>query len=613
MKFSYKILENLVPQIKSIEDLAEKLEFHLFNVESVSGDVLDIEILPNRYDAASYFGLAKEIAAILGVSAKISKLSKVKGQGSKVVFNVFIKTNFCRRIAAAYIKGIKISESPQWLKDALVVSGLRPINNLVDITNYVTFETGQPLHAFDFDKMEGGELIVRPAMKGEDVETLDGQKFNLDINTLVLADKSHSLDIAGIKGGKRAEITGKTRNILLTAGNFDGANIYKTSRRLGLATDASLRFSHNLHPDLVELGLSRAIELIKELCGGEMGQIKDVYPKPYKRPVIKFDVKKFNQLSGLNLSQKEALRYLNHLDFQYRTDIECFEDLVEEVCRLYGYHKLPAIPPKVSLQPSGREDQIILKDKVRRILIGFGIDEVYNYSFLPEGELKLENPTSRELAYLRSYLIPGLIKSIKGNLRYFDRVAIFEIGRVWPNINTEKLMLGIAMPDFLELKGVVGQLLKGLGIKDCFFNEDSDDGLRIEADRVFFGNLWLSQNHNLALTEIDLDKLLKLAREEKEFRPLPKFPSISRDISALVLKKIKIGEIMEAIRETPNYLAGLDFAGVYESPDFGDDSQSLTFHIVFQAENHTLTDAEADKEIKKIIAVLKKKFGAEIR
>ncbi len=610
MKFSYKLLKNLVPQIKSIEDLAAKLESYLFAVDSVSGDVLDIKILPNRYDAASYFGLAKEMAAILGVSVKIPKLSKVKGQGSKVVFKLAVKTNLCRRLAAVYIEGIKISESPQWLKDALTASGLRPINNLVDITNYVTFETGQPLHAFDFDKMEGGELMARPALKDEDLETLDGQRFDLDSNILVLADKISPLDVAGIKGGRKAEITNKTKNILLTAGNFDGGAIYRTSRRLKLVSDASLRFSHNLHPDLVELGLSRGVELIKELAGGKIGLVKDLYPKPYKRPPIKFDFKKFNQLTGLNLTEKQALKYLNLLDLKYRTDIERFEDLIEEVCRLNGYQNLPAAPPQLVLGPGAGEDQIVLKDKIRGLLTGFGLDEVYNYSFIAKGEVKLENPVSSDRAYLRPSLLPALEKNFIDNHRFFDRVAIFEIGKVWPDVNKETLMLGLALDDFLELKGIVDQLLEGLGVEEYFFREDGEK-LRIEINHSVLG--YLSVLGKAAVGEVGLDKLLKLVESEREFIPLSKFPSISRDLSLLVSRTIRIGQVMEVIENIPNHLIDLDLIDIYDSPDFGEDLQSLSFRLVFQAEDCTLTDAEVDKEMKKIGAVVVDKFEAEIR
>lgn len=628
MKFSYKYLKNFVADMPSCQELAEKLAFHLFEVESNNGDIFDIKILPNRYsDAACYLGLAREIAAICNKTLKEPLVRNLKAEIKKTA-PVAIKSKFCRRLSARYFEGIKIGPSPKWLVEALAASGLRSINNLVDITNYVTLETGQPLHAFDFEKMTGWQLIVRAGQAGEIVETLDGVKVELDSDIMVLADKKDPLDIAGIKGGKKAEITSATKNILLTAGNFDGVTIYKTSRKIALTTDASIRFSHNLSPELVGSGLARATQLIKELCGGQVGPLTDVYPNKPSKIVIRFDIEKFNALTGVNLKENQAINHLKKLNFSVknnlvevpaiRTDVETPEDLTEEIMRLYGYENIKPIPPHVTLSSPGFEDQIVLKDKIKNILINLGLNEIYNYSFIGGGDLKLENPTSSETSFLRHSLSSGLLTTITNNLRFFDRVPIFEIGRVFTYPDKETEFLGLAIGDqkhncFFEVRGAVDSLLEKLGLTDYFMREEASDRLRLEANHHVLGYLSHQDGGRLAIAEINLEKLLRLVTEEKEYEPLSKFPSISRDISVLASREIRVNQIMELIEAAAfKYLDDVDLIDTYEDPKLMG-QESLTFRLVFLAENKTLTDKEIDDEMAKVTKALTEKLGVEIR
>lgn len=628
MKFSYKILKNFIADIPSRQELAEKLSFHLFEVESAAGDIFDIKILPNRYsDAACYLGLAREIAAICSKTLKEPLVNELKTEIKKSA-TVRIQSKLCRRLAARYFEGIKIGPSPKWLVEALAASDMRSINNLVDITNYVTLETGQPLHAFDFDKMAGGQLIARGGRKGEVVETLDNQKIELNSEVLILADKKYPLDVAGVKGGKKAEITNATKNILLTAGNFDGVTIYKTSRQINLITDASIRFSHNISSELVGWGLARAAELIQKLCGGQMGPTKDVYPKKPAKKVLRFNLDRFNGLVGINLKEGQALGYLKKLNFvvkgnlveapAIRTDIETFEDLVEEIMRLYGYENLKPIAPRVTLHPSGFEDQIVLKDKIRNILTGLGLNEVYNYSFAAGGDLKLENPTNQEMTFLRHSLAGGLTKTIENNLRFFKKVPVFEIGHVFSYPDKEKVHLGLAIGDqkenvFFELKGAVDSLLEKLGLTDYFMREEASDRLRIEADHHVLGYLSHKENGRIAIAEIDLGETLQQAQGEKEYEPLSKFPSINRDLSVLAPREIRVNQIMELMEAAaPKYLDDVDLIDTYEDPKLLG-QESLTFRLVFLAEDRTLTDNEVDGEMAKINRALTEKLGVEIR
>ena len=633
MKFSYKILKNLVPAIKSREDLVEKLESHLFEVESVAGDMMDIKILPNRYsDAACYNGLAREISVMYGKDFNFKSFDLKSLNIKKGPFEIINKVpKLCRRMSACYFEGIKISLSPKWLKEALESSGIRSINNLVDITNYVTLETGQPMHAFDFDKMTGGQLVVRQSKSGEIVETLDGQKFNVDSSIIVLADKKDPLDIAGIKGGKKAEITDSTKNILLTAGNFDGTSIYKTSRKIGLTTDASVRFSHNISPELVGWGIIRATELILKLCGGKAGGLADNYSKKPSKNIIKFDIEKFNKISGLDLKEKQALNYLKKLGFLVngllvtapliRTDIEIFEDLVEEIMRIYGYEELKAQAPVIFLKSYKQEDQINFKDRIKKILINMGLSEVYNYSFSNKGDIKLENPINKDCSFLRHSLESGLVKNIEDNFRFFQHVGLFELGKVFSYPDKELFILGVAIGDkkektIFELKGIVGQLLSGLGLTDYSMENENSERLRIKSNGAVLGYIRYlrEQGGKISLAEVNLDELLHKAQEEREYEPISKYPSITRDLSILISLDIRVNKIMEIIEASaPQYLDDVDLIDSYEGSEVGEGQQGLTFRLIFLSEEKTLTDKEVDEEFKKVTSALINSLGVEIR
>ncbi|MDP3014857.1 MAG: phenylalanine--tRNA ligase subunit beta [bacterium] len=681
MKFSYALIKKLVPGVKSKKELIEKLNLHSFEVEDAEGDVFDVSVPPNRFsDAGSHMGIARELSAIYRKFFKEPKITLLKSYIKKRV-PVVLKTPLCFRMSACYFGELHIGPSPKWMQKILIDCGLRSINNLVDITNYVTIETGQPLHAFDFDKMEGGQLIIRNAKDGEKVELLDGVEVFLKSDIAVLADLKGALDIAGIKGGKKAEISKKTKNILLTSGNFDGVSIYKASRKTKISTDASLRFSHDISPELASIGINRAGELIKKLCGGKPGILVDIYPEKQRKKIIKFDLEKFNKFIGLDLDSQTIKNYLNLLGFQFprqsasssrssaflvevpplRQDIETFEDLAEEIARLYGYDKIKSTPALIRLIPSGFEDQIILKDKIRKILSGMGLSEVYNYSFISQTDadnmqtnvdsprwsalsprksalVELENPISAQFKYLRPSLASHLLENIKSNSRFFDEIKIFEIGKVFDKTE-EKLILGIAMASknnppaggdemFFEAKGVIERLFKKIGLVDFLMKESRSGNLEIKSGDKIIGFINHLEYKGI-LAEIDLDSLLELVVEEREYRPLPKYPSIMRDISILVEQTARVGEIMQAIQEIDlEYIEDVDLMDEYDliadqrgkglrksalSRRESAVRRSLTFRIVFQAEDRTLTDDEANKEMEKISKMLKIKFKAIIR
>lgn len=635
MKFDYKYLKSLVPGLPPANKTAELLSNHLFETELMGRDILEVEVLANRYsDAACYFGLARELAAMIKRQPKLPSVKKIRIKNSKKI-NVKLQTKECRRLMAQSFFGVKIGPSPKWLIDVLKANGQQTINNLVDITNLATWETGQPLHAFDLDKMTGQNLYVRPAKRGEQVETLDGKIYELNESDLVLADDKGALDVAGIKGGKRAEIDDQTKNILLTAGNFNGAFIYKTSRKINLQTDASARFAHNLTPELVGWGMARASQLVDEICGGGAGPQVDVYKEKPSRHAIKFDVDRFNSLSGLRLKERDALDFLKRLDFAvkrklvampwWRTDITRFEDLVEEVLRLYGYKNLTEQAPVVVLQKLEDEELVTFKKLLKKIMVGFGFDEVYSYSFTSTGEVEVENPVSIAYRFLRPDLIGNLRANLKSNRRFFEQVRIFEVGKVFnleKNQIKEKLHLAFGMTaprvsDFLEIKGLAEQLLQSLGLMDYLFVEDpSGVGLRVESDHHVIGYLTYFEDKKdyQAVAEFDLEKIFDLAEEERSYEETPRFPSIIRDLSVVVPNEVRFSKMLSLIeRASSKYLKDVDVVDFYEDPRFSEGRQALTLRFIFLANDRTLTDSEVDNELKIITKQLVDNFDIEVR
>lgn len=650
MKFSFSLIKKLVPRLKSKKELVEKLNFHSFEAVDLAGDAFDAVVPPNRYSEASHIGIAREISAILGIKApdigkaRGRKIKPFPSKSQSLPFRVEVKDkNLCPRYSAGYFENIKIKSSPKWLQKILIDCGLRPINNVVDAMNYAMLETGQPLHAFDYDKLGTSvkrqaikQIIVRRAKKGEKITTLDSQKFLLDESILVIADDKELLAIAGIKGGKKAEVDKNTKKIIVESANFDSFSVYKASKNLKLATDASARFSRNLSPELAEIGLRRAAELLEGVCGAKAGGIIDIYSQKLSKKIVKFDVDKFNKFIGVDFDAKICREYLERLGFKIgdssktdlssffveapslRLDIETFEDLAEEIIRLYGYNRLKAAPPRVHLIPSGFEDAERLQIKIRKVLTAFGLSETQNYSLIgrcrDDDCIELENPLSEEKRYLRNSLAPLFLKNIEDNLRFFEEIKIFEIGKIFSGRERrEVLTLGVALAsknkeNFFELKGMIDELFKKIGLVDYLFVPEGEI-LKIESGKENVGYLKKESGAGVSyvsLSEINLEKLLTLVVEEHEYAPLPKYPSAMRDVSAAFGENARIGDIVSAIQRSDlKYIEDVDLIDEYQN--------NFTFRIVFQAPDRTLTDEEINQKLKKISDLLENKFGAKIR
>jgi len=608
-----------VKNLPKPEKLAELLTMHSFevkNLEKIRNDwIFDIDVLSNRaHDCLSHIGLARECAALLNSKFKISDFKPKEDKKLKVqdFINVEVRdSELCPRYTARGITDIKVGPSPKWLKDKLEAIGQKSINNIVDATNYLMFEMGQPVHAFDYDKVEGKKIIVRRAKKGEKIVTLEGEKCDLDNDVLVIADSKEPLALAGIKGGKKAEIDNNTTSILLESANFNLHNIHKSSRQLGITTESSLRFEHGLDPNLASEAMNKLAFLIQKIAGGKItkGMI-DVCPKKRTSRKIFISLSKINNLLGTNFTQKTIIKIFKSLQLKaklrknqynqfvveiptWRLDLEIPEDLIEEVGRIYGYEKIPLKPPIGMLVSSRPDDILKLKKKVKNILEGLGLAETYNYSFVGDDDLKmtgdkaenyleLKNPLSSELKYLRRDLITNLLKNVRENFKYFNEIRLFELGKVYYKCRTqsakckinEKMMLAGVVgkkenSPFYEVKGIVDGLLNKLGISNQWYDdfqatpENTEKKIwypgrsaEIKIDDKEIGYLGeinpqiLSEfgiKDQVAAFNIDFESLIRFVSEELIYTSPSKYPAVVRDIAILINLGDRTSDVLNVI------------------------------------------------------------------
>ncbi|MFH1820317.1 MAG: phenylalanine--tRNA ligase subunit beta [Candidatus Nealsonbacteria bacterium] len=672
MVFSYDWLKNYVKKMPKPEKLAELLTVHFAEVEEVKkkeGDVvLDIDIRPNRAsDCFSHLGVAREISAILKSSLIMpsTKITSVLKKKAKDFIEVkVLDKKACPRYTARVMTDVKVGPSPKWLKDKLSVCGLNSINNVVDVANYVMLETGQPLHAFDGDKLAGKKIIVRFAKNKERITTLDDQKFELNSDVLVIADNEKPIAVAGIKGGQSPEISSQTKVVVLESANFAPTIIRRGSKRLNLRTDASIRFEHGLSPDLTEFAVNRAIHLIQKIASGKVAQgMVDVYPNKVISKTIKLEFERVSSLLGIKVPLSETKNILKRLGFQvtsssakflkvkvptFRQDVSIQEDLIEEIGRLYGYDKIPFVFPIASLIPAEKNEFIFWEDRVKTILKEAGFSETYNYSFIGEGEAKifsyssgelveLQNPLSQEQNYLRPSLIPNLLKDVQKNQKNFSKIIIFELGKIFSRKGEKRQLTGLVTGDeFYYLKGMVDLLLQKMGISDIWYDDyqatpeqsklslwhpKKSAEIKIGQQEVgFLGEVSqkitqaLKIQNKVIVFDIDFDALQKLASEEQEYMPLSKFPTAVRDLAVLVPKRTKVVNVLNQINAVGGpIIRDIDLFDIYEGEELPEGQKNLAFHIIYQSEERTLTSKEVDEIHQKIIKALEENPEWQVR
>ena len=665
MLFSYNWLQSFFKKrLPKPEKLAEVLSMHFFEVEEVEKKendwTLDIDVLPNRgADCFSHLGIAREISAILGYKLETpDKTFRETEDKTKDFVKVEIRSKKdCHRYTAKVITDVKVGSSPVWIKEKLKILGLRSINNIVDITNYVMLETGQPLHAFDLDKISDRKIIVRRAQKGDRITTLDDERYGLGKDILVIADSKRPLAIAGIKGGKKAGIDKKTRDIVLESANFNGKTVRKGSKTIDLKTDASWRFEHGIDLNLTETAIKRASCLIQELAKGKVCEgLVDFYPKKPVAKKIKLDLDYTQSLLGVKITAPKVKSILKSLGFDilksstsqflvrvpaFRLDILIPEDLIEEIGRIYGYENIPLAFPKAALIPAKRNFDIFWENKVKDILKESGFTEAYNYSFVSkkQGEIfgynvskmiELENPLSAEYQYLRPSLIPNLLKILKENQKLFKDIRIFEIGKIFiKHKTTEKRMLtGVISGDvFYETKGMIDLLLNKLGLSDIWYDEYKPTPeeskisiwhpkrcaeVKVGQDEIgFLGEISpriiekLKLKSKVMVFDFDFEKLQKSASEETEFQPISSYPSAVRDIAVLVPRDVLVETVLNKINIAGGSLIiDVDLFDIYEGGEISEGKKNLAFHIIYQAQDRTLSSKEIDEIQNKIIKAL---------
>lgn len=833
MKFSFNWLKEYIDLKKiSPEELAKVLTLKSFEVKKISkisrDYILDVDILPNRaHDSLSYIGLAKEVAALFNLKFKESKF-KFRETNQKInkYLNIEIKEPvLCRRYSARFLFNIKIKQSPNWLIKRLEASGLRSINNVVDIMNYVMLETGQPLHAFDYDKLFSTKkikkLIIRKAGENEEITTLDNILFKLNSDILVISDERQALAIAGIKGGKVPEIDKNTTRIVIESANFDSANIHQTSKFLKLKTDSSIRFGAGLDPNLTVKALDRAVSLLIDLADAKVAKgIIDFYFQKIVSKRISLNTAKIKRFLGIDIKEELIEQIFNNLGFEFRKiflrneiiklakkligrpykygastsldapkifdcssftrylfrsvgieiprpsieqylfsqkinidelrpgdlvffvgknphallgikerighvalyigkdeiihadgdykkvvkenlfkvskrkqfvgagrilsddglfflvtvptirlDIENDNDLLEEIIRIYGYFNLKSIYPKIMLKPKLINEFLKFLEFIRNILVNNGFSEVYNYSFFGESEkelfdiesknlIELENPSNLQMKFLRSSLLPNLLKNTKENLKNFNVVKIFEIGNIFKKINLstgksvlEKTVLSgtlsykikkmlnkksfIEGEEYFELKGVIDLLLQRLGFSDYYFdNIDATDDvsglsiwhplrsaeIKINNQEIgFVGEVnpkiasQLDIKTRIAIFDLDLEKLFELIKKEKDYQPLPKYPAIIRDLSILVPRDVLVDEVLNIIENVSPLIYDVDLFDIYEGEELPENKKSLSFKIIYQSNEKTLSNEETNKIHQKLIKILEENSEWEVR
>ncbi|HUS60250.1 MAG TPA: phenylalanine--tRNA ligase subunit beta [Nevskiaceae bacterium] len=615
---------------------AKQISYHLSlcsqSVEKTTkiGDdsVYEIEITTNRPDCLSVYGIARELTAILprfGIKTHLKKLTlkeipkPVKKLPLKVKIN---KNNLCPRFTALIFDNITIKPSPKIVRERLEKSGIRALNNVVDISNYLMLELGQPMHTFDYDKIKKAKMILRESVAGEKIVTLDSQKRLLPKGTIIIEDgEKRIIDLCGIMGGQNSEVDQKTKRVLLFVQTYNPAKIRLTCQTLGFRTEAAQRFEKGIDPEGVIPAMKKAVGMFEKLVGAKVAnQLIDIYPNPPRPKTITLSETKLNQVMGIKINLSEAKNILESLGFisnpkpqasnlvvtvphWRQEDVSIPEDLIEEVARIYGYHNLPSMLPKGEIPQSLESESFYWEEQIKKALKFWGFVETVNYSmvsadllkktgFDPKKCLKIANPLSEDLVFMRPSLIPSLLEVIAKNLK--QKIKIFELANIYLSqgnnkLPEEKLMLAAAITGkkFYHAKGIVEAILEELGIKN-----------------KPVGNI-AEINGRVTIFELDFGKLTKEATKLKKYQPLPKYPPIIEDLAFVVPEKTPVGELIQLIKSISSIIQSVKLIDSHQ--------QTRTFRITYQSLKKTLNDKEVKKIRDVIIKKVEESFSAHLK
>lgn len=636
-------------------------------------DVIEFEITPNRPDCLSILGMARETAATFGWELKYPKIA-IEHEVDHIndyTHGIFVETPNCKRYYSRVVKDVKIGPSPLWLQTTLMNAGVRPISNIVDVTNFVMLELGEPLHAFDLDMLQGRKIIVRQARVGETLTTLDGTERILGEDDIIIADANTPIGIAGVMGGLDSEITQGTTTVLLEGANFSSRHIRMTSKKFGLRTEASSRFEKGIDPNLCKIAVERACQLIEEIGAGTVvkGEI-DANQSTENPRILTLRPDRARLLIGTEISEEEMLGYLTRLEFKasleddlikaevptFRNDVEGEVDLIEEVGRIFGFHRVESKPLVGGLTRGERPYSKQMELKVKNVMQGLGYNEVMTYSFispkaydklnLPEDAperkcIRLINPLGEDYSTMRTTLMSNMMELLYRNeKRGIDEVLAYEIGSVFIPRSTpvtelpdEKLVLSIGVygnKDFYFVKESIQVVLERMGIKNLRFKPISSHpsfhpGRTAE---VYFGDESLGyfgevhpdvlENYEIKnkvyAGVIDFDQIIRFANPEVKYKPLPKYPAVTRDIAVMVDESVLVGELEEIIIENGEGLVeAISLFDIYRGSQIQENKKSVAFSIVYRSYDGTLTEEIISRIQRKTIAELENKHNAKLR
>jgi phenylalanyl-tRNA synthetase beta chain len=647
-------------------DIAEAL--------GLADSVVDFEITPNRPDCLSMIGMAREAAAVFGHELKYPD---TKAQNETGDVNDYIKVevkrnDLCPRYTARVIKDVKVGQSPWWLQKRLMHGGMRPINNIVDITNFVMMEYGQPLHAFDIRNIEGGKIIVDTANEGDKFVTLDGTERELSDSILMINDAEKAIGVAGIMGGLNSEIKDDTTTVVLEAANFNGDSIRTSSKKLTLRTEASGRYEKGIDANLCEAAADRVCRLVELLgCGTVVGGSIDIYPEVQKAKPLDVRASRINHVLGTEIPEEEMVKIFESLEMTVETngdimtvtpptvrqDLEIEEDYVEEVARMFGYDNLP-----VSLPSGGQAAKLTkaeeLRAKTRSILTGYGMNEILTYSFvspksvdkvgISENDIskrnfvKIINPLGEENSVMRTMLTPNMMEVLSKNYAKGNKaVKLFEIGRIFNNVKincdgqpaeAEGLSMGIygEDADFFEIKGIINGLLDCLGIDDVVYEAEEGLGMyhpgrcaNIISNGELLGTVGemhpdVAERYGISERVYTCELLFSAIMGQSEtdiiYTPLPKYPAVTRDIALLVDEEVTVASIMDIISgKGGKLLENAELFDVYRGKQIESGKKSVAFALTYRDAGKTLTDDEVSKVHNNILSGLEKELNAVLR
>ena len=673
----------LSPDHVGLMDLPQDLPLgqDLAAVLNLSDVVLEVAVTANRSDCLSILGLAREVAALLDVPLRHPEVRVAPdSEGKPLHARVSILDPVhCPRYAARLLTGLAVRPSPFWMRRRLQVSGIRAINNLVDVTNYVLLEFGQPLHAFDFQRLQNGEIVVRLPSKLEQFTgfvTLDGQRRRLDPETLLICDAGRPVALAGIMGGLDSEVTPETSQVLIESAYFNPATVRRTTKRLGLSTEASYRFERGVDPEGVIHALERAAQLMAEVGGGRVaGPRLDEYPAPLQHPRLGLRVSRANQVLGTGFSTETVAALLKRLHLpavcldrenlavqvpSFRNDLTREIDLIEEIARLAGFEDIPVTLPRGQVDTRRPGPEARLRDQTRQLLLGLGFFEVINYAFQSEqledlaaaaggAPLVLANPLSEEQAVMRTSLIPGLLDSLRRNtLKQVQDLRLFETAKVFlpqagAGLPREEgwvagLMYGAREEDswaaasreavnFFDLKGVVESLLEGLQIPDVNFRPEAlplylSRGARVYAGSRELGSLGevapeigerLDLEGAIFVFNLALEALAQTAAPPL-FSPLPRYPALYRDLALVLPEAVPAAQVSEALyRHGRPWLEEAQLFDVYTGDQVSPGKRSLAFRLTYRDQERTLTDDLVNPLHESLVAAVTRELKGELR